>query len=192
MKSLRLASLLGAFALALSACAASNQASVKTFQKKDVDFSSYETIAFGGPAKMPKGYTRQQLPERLVPVAREVFRTTFREKGYEVVEDYENADLVLVGGVGSKEKTISNPTPVKDSGMFSVAMPQMSVETGAIALDVFDPNTGAAVWGGKLEKVLEEGAAPVTEEQFRTALSRLFESFPARSTGDAAASQPAQ
>lgn len=163
----------------LFAGCASNQPSIRTYQDDDATFGEYETIAFGGPGKMPKGYTRGKLPERLVPIARDVVYSTFEAKGYRIVDDVEAADLVLVGGVGAKEKTIQNPSPARDAGTFSVAMPEMKVATGAIALDVFARETGRAVWGGTLEAVMKQ--QPVEPENFRSALQSLLDRFPARS-----------
>lgn len=173
-RSILLPVLLGAF---VSACAGSKP-DIKTFQAKGTDFSQYRTIAFGGPGKIPKGYTRGKLPDHLVPAAREVMFASMAEKGYEIVESPEEADLVLVGGVGAKEKMIQNPSPIHDSGTFTVAMPEMTVATGALAIDVFSRATGEQVWGGSLEAILKE--RPVDPETFRSALKSLLDEMPGR------------
>ena len=162
----------------VAACAGSKP-DIKTFKAKGVDFSQYRTIAFGGPGKIPDGYTRGKLPENLVPIARDVMYSTMAEKGYEIVQNVDEADLILVGGVGAKERMIQNPTPVQDSGTFSVAMPEMTVATGAIAIDVFSRATGEEVWGGSLEALLKE--RPVDPEAFRSALQSLLDEMPGRS-----------
>lgn len=171
--------LLTSTALVLVGACASSAPTVRTQASKGVDFGSFETVAFGGAGELPKGYTRGKLPDSFIPVARDVFRSTFTEKGYRIVDDPETADLVLVGGVGSKEKTIQNPSPARDGGTFSVAMPEMKVAHGAIAIDAFSRASGDHVWTGTLEAMLKE--RPADEEAFRRALTALLAEFPARS-----------
>lgn len=168
-------------AVGLAAACASSQPKMKTVEPEGVDFGMFDTIAFAGPTKLPKGYTRTELPERLVPVAREVFRSTLAEKGYRIVEQTDLADLLLVGGVGTKEKTIQNPSPVHDMGAFSTALTEMKVAKGALVVEVFERATGRPVWAGTLEALLEE--RPVEQEAFRDALKGLLDRFPAK-TGD--------
>lgn len=159
----------------VGACASSSPR-LKTYLGDEADFSRYRTIAFGGPGQIPKGYSRGELPPRLVEIARDVFSSTMADKGYEIVSDLESADIVLVGGVGTKEKTIQNPSPVRDTGFFSVAMPEMSVATGAVVLDVFERATGEPVWGGSLSAVMSD--EPVSDEVFRRELQRLLDELP--------------
>lgn len=170
--------LLSILLVATGVACASSKPKIDTFRAKGVDFTQYQTIAFGGPGKIPKGYTRGKLPENLVPIARDVMFSTMADKGYEIVQSVDEADLILVGGVGSKEKMIQNPTPVEDSGTFSVAMPEMTVATGAIAIDVFSRATGEQVWGGSLEALMKE--RPVDPEDFRSALQSLLDEMPGR------------
>jgi hypothetical protein len=161
----------------VAACAGSKP-DIKTFKAKGVDFSQFRTIAFGGPGKIPDGYTRGKLPENLVPIARDVMFSTMAEKGYEIVQSPDEADLILVGGVGAKEKMIQRASPVHDGGTFTVAMPEMTVATGAIAIDVFSRASGEQVWGGSLEALLKE--RPVDPEAFRSALQSLLDEMPGR------------
>lgn len=170
---------LPALVLALAVGCAGSKPDIKTFTAKGVDFSQFSTIAFAGPGKLPDGYTRGKLPESLVPIAREVFIATFTGKGYDLIEDEKAADILLVGGVGSKEKTIQNPSPARDGGTFSVAMPEMKVSTGAIAIDAFNRDSGEHVWGGTLEAVMKDETPD--PERFREALTGLLDQFPSKS-----------
>ncbi len=180
MKAHRIAALL-ALGIAGWSCKTAS-VSVKGNAAKGVDFSKFKTIASGGQANLlPKGFQREDLPEDLAAIAREEAIRVFGEKGYEVIDDPDSADLLVVGTLGLRDEVVQQVTTGVDSGMHSGSLPDMEVTRGMIVLEALTRDGGQRVWLGTLDAVLQNEPDPVKRKQnFRREIGRLFETFPNR------------
>lgn len=168
-------------ATCMAACAGTGATTRTTYRNDDLDIASFKTIAFGGSGRLPNGYDRGQLPEELLPIATEVFRAKMAEKGYQVVDSIDEADVVLLGGIGTREDRVRDPVTPASEVNFLVEPPRFEVQRGAIAIELFSREDGVQVWGGVLEGVRRDG--PVDPDKFRTALADLFDRMPGPAGG---------
>lgn len=174
--------LITAFALLLSACGSTPLESVSDFDEK-FDFSKVRNIAF-----LP--INRANLNTIIVSDMQasrinDAMEDDLRRKGFSVVKDRQQADLLLAWHLVTHEKTdirSYNSMSYYSCWRCGPAVSDVSVRqytVGTLIVDMIDPSRGQSVWRSTIESKLSSKPDPeAAPERRREAAMAIFSNFP--------------
>jgi hypothetical protein len=148
----------------------------------DAPFDRYRTLSLMRASDVPQ-FTRTSLNDEQRAAALSAGEAALRDKGWELVDDADSADLVLTAGVGRRirvEERIEGMPTMRFSTY------EVDIQEGTIVLDAFDRRSGEHVWHGQ---VIGAGDPPAPPERVAEAVRLLLSEFPAAGTGEALPAQ---
>ena len=183
--------LLGA---ALSGCASSFSA-IYDYDREH-DFSDHQKWAWISEHPMTVGESANMPSPLLEPRIMSAIESDLFAKGFDRVENPEDADFVIAFTVGSREKikVDSYPTyyggyayPTRWGGPYYGGAYGMGMATetrvreytqGRIAVDIFDVSDRIPVWHGVAEKSITDSDRKNAEETINAAVSAVMAGYP--------------
>jgi Domain of unknown function (DUF4136) len=185
---------LAAIAL-LAACASSPPTPTVDF-KHDYDFTQVKKIAF----YKYSGDVSGDMPARLSDMQRERIDTalaqSFTKKGYSVIEDASQADLLISWHLGTQNKTDVRTYQTPSTGMsygrygrynrysmyncWSCSQTEVSVQNytqGTFIVDMIDPTMKKSVWRSLVQSRLK-GTPENDQGKYNAAADNILASFP--------------
>jgi hypothetical protein len=161
-------------------------------------FATHETFAWISAEpliKQVKGTTEGPL---LSPIddtrIRAAVSTELSLKGWRELEDPDEADLIVSYGLGAEERTEIYSTPSSGAwhgrgygygawyGGSNVRSRQ--VTEGTLTLEFFERRTKQAAWVGWASKRIPRKGVENRDEEIKTAIHMILETFPAKSPSD--------
>jgi len=181
----------------LAACASSPPTPTVDF-KSDYNFSQVKKIAF----YKYSGEVSGDMPSRLSDMQRERIDTalaqSFTKKGYSVVDDASEADLLISWHLGTQNKTDVRTYQTPSTGMsygrygrynrysmyncWSCSQTEVSVKNytqGTFIVDMIDPKLQKSVWRSLVQSRLK-GTPENDQGKYNAAADNILASFPAR------------
>lgn len=174
--------LITVFALFLSACGSTPLEAVSDFDA-GFDFSKARNIAF-----MPidrANLNAITVSDMQVNRINEALEDDLRRKGFSIVKDPQQADLLAVWHLVTQEKTdirSYNSASYYNCWRCGPAVSDVSVRqyiVGTFIVDMIDPIRGQSVWRSTIESKLNSKPDPETApERRREAAMAIFSNFP--------------
>lgn len=169
-------------AILLSGC---STLAVDSDYNEAVDFSTYRTFSFISDNPLLKSETAPISPlfEGRVMTAT---RNELTKKGYEFIEDRENADFVVSFTLGAREKIQVNnyPASYRGPGGWAWGAPyytEVDVRDyleGTLAIDVFDVAQKSPVWHGRAVKTISDKDRRNPTSATNNAVAAILAEFP--------------
>ncbi|MDB2378454.1 DUF4136 domain-containing protein [Luminiphilus sp.] len=168
--------------LALSAC---SSMTVESDFNAGTDFSSYKTFAFISDKPLLTVYNAPISPLFEGRVMRAV-QDDLSAKGYEFVDDRENADFVVSFSIGGRDELrVSNypsqyrgPTTWTWGAPYYTEVDVTNYTEGTLAIDIFDVASRAPVWHGWAVKTLYSEDRRNPTPLINDAVEAILEDFP--------------
>lgn len=153
------------------------------------DFGAYETFSWVDDEPYVTG---DGTPVQVSPLTQrkieEAIRNELQRQGYQFVEDRNDADFVIAYTIGTRERlTVDHyPRPYRGAWGWHVfgshyyvhEYREHSYTRGTLGVDIFDGDSGQAVWHGWAEKTITESDREDPSEAITEAVGKLFEEFP--------------
>jgi hypothetical protein len=166
----------------LSACGSTPLESVSDFNR-DFNFSEVKNIAFQPINRADLNTIR--ISDMQVSRINEALADDLRRKGYTIVEDNKQADLLLVWHLVTQEKTdvrSYNSASYYNCWRCGPSVSDISVRQyteGTFIVDMIDPMRGQSVWRSTIQSKLSSKPDPeAASERRREAVMAIFSHFP--------------
>jgi hypothetical protein len=139
----------------------------------DVDFSQFHTYAWGS------NNANAIKDSILAQVAHQDINSAMQSKGFTMVQENQNPDLLLTANGGMREQTSWNAWGMRGwgGGMGSIT-PEQNVE-GTMIVDLFNAKSQELVWRGIAENTLNDKGSK-NQEMVRKAVDKMFKQWPKR------------
>ena len=176
--------------LAVTSCAVTHEAKVDFDKNSKIDTSKYKTFAWLNPGKI------MAPPEDFNPVMKvrvdEAVENAFIAKGYQLIEDAEQADFAISYTVGNRDKIKVNHYPTTYNtgfgwgrgyygGLYGV---HMQTETrvrqyteGKLAVDVYDVKSHQPAWHGWAVKRISSSDKEAPSSEIKNVVHRVISQF---------------
>lgn len=115
-------------------------------------------------------------------------RAGLETKGYQFVEQHDEADFVLAYTIGTRQEISVNSYPppyygpwgwhVRGSHYYAYEVSAHSYTRGTLGVDVFDARTKQPVWHGWAEKTVTDDDRKDPSPAINAAVTKLLEKFP--------------
>lgn len=160
---------------------------VASVTNANMDLTGFRTIAYAGARDAPLGFERTEIRPESIETIRTTIRAELGERlGYEITQDPNTADLVLMGGVGRREVQQEKGATFTYQGAGPISGETVNyndfeetISEGAMVLDVFERATGQQVWHGVIRVEVNPNAkGPVDQKKLAKSLVDLFKTFP--------------
>jgi len=176
------ASLLGSFVLV--ACGGTAGTHFQTLTNPDANFDGMATVAFVE-GQLPAPYERLELPADYRESAGAAVRAEVARLGWTLVENADDADLVVYAAIGRRTQEVRARGQVNCCPGFSfgetVAGMDGELTRGALVFEAFD-RSGDQVWYGHAHR---NNRNLPSAEKFGRIVTRLFVNFPRASSAPA-------
>ena len=139
----------------------------------EVDFSQFHTYAWGS------NNANAIKDSILAQQAQQDINAAMQSKGFTMVQENQNPDLLLTANGGMREQTSWNAWGMRGwgGGMGSIT-PEQNVE-GTMIVDLFNAKSQELVWRGIAENTLSNKGNK-NQEMVRKAVDKMFKQWPKR------------
>ncbi len=134
-------------------------------------FSQYHTYAWGG------NNTNQIKNSILAQVAQQDVNSALQSKGWQMVQENQNPDIIVTASGGEREQTSWNAWGMRGigGGMGSIT-PQQNVEATMI-ISLYDAKQQSLIWRGMAESTLNNNGNK-NQELVQKAVQKMFKQWP--------------
>jgi hypothetical protein len=134
-------------------------------------FALYHTYAWGS------NNTNQVRNSILAQVAQQDINTAMQGKGFQMVQEAQNPDLILTASGGEKEQTSYNAWGMRGigGGMGGIS-PQQNVEA-TLVVSLYDTKAKSLVWRGIAQNTLNNNGNK-NQEMVEKAVTKMFKQWP--------------
>ena len=169
-------------ALVLSAC---SSITAESNFNAGTDFSNYKSFAFISDTPLLVGQTAPISPF-FEGRAMRAAQGALSAKGYEFVDDRENADFVVSFTIGGREKLrVTNypsqphgPADWRWGGPIHTEVDVRNYTEGTLAIDIFDVESREPVWHGWATKIISAADRRNPTPVINDAIKAILEDFP--------------
>ncbi len=176
--------LVGLFTLAACGGATAVGTQYQTLTNPDADFGHMTTVAFQL-GELPTDFEPVDFPEEYRESAGTAVREELDRLGWTIIENPDDADLVVYAAAGRRTQEMRAEGQVGDPGVFSfgsaVAGMDKELTSDALIFEAYD-RTGTEVWYGHAHRALRN---TVNANAFGRIVRRLFANFPRAGTAAA-------
>ena len=134
-------------------------------------FSQYHTYAWGG------NNANQIQNSILAQVAQQDINTAMQGKGFQMVQESQNPDLILVANGGERQQTSYSAWGMRGigGGMGGIS-PEQSLEATLI-VNLYDAKTQSLIWRGIAQNTLNNNGNK-NQEMVQKAVEKMFKQWP--------------
>ena len=159
-----------ALVVCLAACTAVAQ-QVSVNYDHNASFSQYHTYAWGS------NNTNQIRNSILAQVAQQDINAAMQGKGFQMVQESQNPDLVLIASGGEREQTSYSAWGMRGigGGMGGIS-PEQNVEATMI-VNLYDAKTQSLIWRGIAQDTLNNNGNK-NQEMVEKAVQKMFKQWP--------------
>jgi len=159
-----------ALVVCLAACTAVAQ-QVSVNYDHNASFSQYHTYAWGS------NNTNQIRNSILAQVAQQDINAAMQGKGFQMVQESQNPDLVLIASGGEREQTSYSAWGMRGigGGMGGIS-PEQNVEATMI-VNLYDAKTQSLIWRGIAQNTLNNNGNK-NQEMVEKAVQKMFKQWP--------------
>jgi len=152
-----------------STIAAGQQVSVN--YDHSASFSQYHTYAWGS------GNANQIQNSILAQVAQQDINNAMQAKGFQMVQENQNPDIILTANGGLKQTTSYSAWGMRGigGGMGGIT-PQQNVE-GTLIVDLYNAKTQSLIWRGIAENTLSNNGNK-NQQMVGNAVTKMFKQWP--------------
>ena len=162
-----------AFCVALvclvSSIAVAQQVSVN--YNHSTSFGQYHTYAWGS------NNANQIKNSILAQTAQQDINTALQNKGWQMVQENQNPDVIVTGNGGLRQETSWNAWGMRGigGGMGGIT-PEQNVE-GTLIVDLYDAKTQSLIWRGIAQNTLNNNGNK-NQEMVQKAITKMFKQWP--------------
>ncbi len=134
-------------------------------------FSQYHTYAWGS------GNANQIQNSILAQVAQQDINNAMQAKGFQMVQENQNPDIILTANGGLKQQTSWSAWGMRGigGGMGGIT-PQQNVE-GTLIVDLYSAKTQSLIWRGIAENTLSNNGNK-NQQMVGNAVNKMFKQWP--------------
>jgi hypothetical protein len=134
-------------------------------------FAQYHTYAWGS------GNANQIQNSILAQVAQQDINTAMQAKGFQMVQENQNPDIILTANGGLKQTTSYSAWGMRGigGGMGGIT-PQQNVE-GTLIVDLYNAKTQSLIWRGIAENTLSNNGNK-NQQMVGNAVNKMFKQWP--------------
>ena len=155
---------------------------------KTTNFGAYQTFSWIDEVPYISGDSIVRISPLTQNKIQQAIQTQLEKKGYTYIEDRKNADFFVAYTVGTRDKIRTTSYPIDYRGIggwhlhssfyYIRETREHSYTEGTLGVDVFDAETGKAVWNGWAEKSISQSDRRDPTSTIKSAVSKLFWPFP--------------
>ena len=159
----------GALVCLVSSIAVAQQVSVN--YNHSASFGQYHTYAWGS------NNANQIKNSILAQTAQQDINTALQNKGWQMVQENQNPDVIVTGNGGLRQETSWNAWGMRGigGGMGGIT-PEQNVEATLI-VDLYDAKTQSLIWRGIAQNTLNNNGNK-NQEMVQKAITKMFKQWP--------------